>query len=361
MHSDSARDVDASSYPFSTDATNERGQPLYLPDDAQLVPPPRTISAITLGAGARGNVYGNFALAYPRHLKVVGVAEPDAVRRDGYGERHGIAPDARFHDWEEVFRRPKFADAIIVSTPDQLHFAPCMAALEAGYDVLLEKPIAPTEAECRALLDRARASGRIVAVCHVLRYAPYFAHMRRLIRSGAVGRLVSIQHMEPIGHVHMAHSYVRGNWRRSDAHVADHPGQVQPRPRHPALAHRPAHARAAGLRRALVVHRRATPRTAARSAAPTAAPWRPPARTRPGASTTSSASGCTCSTSPPDEPTRGERHPAGAPHHRLRPLRVSHGQRPVRPLHREPAFEDDITASFSMDGVHARGPGAARA
>ncbi len=206
---------DATFYPFATDATNERGQPLYLPDAAQLEQPPRAISAITLGAGARGNVYGNFALAYPDHLRIVGVAEPVPMRREGYAERHGVATTQQFADWRDVFRRPKFADAIIVSTPDSLHFEPCMAALEAGYDVLLEKPIAPTEAECRDLLARARASGRIVAVCHVLRYAPYFVHMRNLIRSGAIGRLVSIQHMEPIGHVHMAHSYVRGSWRKS--------------------------------------------------------------------------------------------------------------------------------------------------
>jgi predicted dehydrogenase len=211
-----ATPIDDALSPFSTGATNERGQPLYLPDDRQLIAPPRTISAITLGAGARGNVYGNFALAYPEHLSIVGVADPSDLRRQAFAERHGVPDAARFTDWADVFRQPKFADAIIVSTPDHMHFEPCMAALEAGYDVLLEKPIAPSEAECRALLDRARASGRIVAVCHVLRYAPYFTHMRTLIRSGAVGRLVSIQHMEPIGHVHMAHSYVRGNWRRSE-------------------------------------------------------------------------------------------------------------------------------------------------
>ncbi len=217
MSSDHSYTDAPASFPFSSDATNERGQPLYLPDAAQLVPPPRSITAITLGAGARGNVYGNFALAYPDHLRIVGVAEPSTVRRDGYADRHGVPVSERFTDWTEVFSRPRFADAVIVSTPDHLHFAPCMAALKAGYDVLLEKPIAPSEDECRELLAMARSTGRIVAVCHVLRYAPYFAHMRTLIRSGAIGRLVSVQHMEPIGHVHMAHSYVRGNWRNSSA------------------------------------------------------------------------------------------------------------------------------------------------
>ena len=49
----------------------------------------------------------------------------------------------RFDTWEDVFNRPKFADAVIITTPDNLHYGPCMKALELGYDVLLEKPIAP--------------------------------------------------------------------------------------------------------------------------------------------------------------------------------------------------------------------------
>jgi len=92
-----------------------------------------------------------------------------------------------------------------------------MAALKAGYDILLEKPIAPTEQECRDILALAKKTGRIVAVCHVLRYAPYFRKLRELMHSGAIGEVVSIQHMEPIEHIHMSHSYVRGNWHDRNA------------------------------------------------------------------------------------------------------------------------------------------------
>jgi predicted dehydrogenase len=56
-----------------------------------------------------------------------------------------------------------------------------------------------------------------VAVCHVLRYAPYFVKLRDVMLSGAIGRVVSLQHFEPIQHVHMAHSFVRGNWHDSVA------------------------------------------------------------------------------------------------------------------------------------------------
>jgi len=90
-----------------------------------------------------------------------------------------------------------------------------MKALEMGYDVLLEKPIAPTEEEVRDILALAQKTQRIVAVCHVLRYAPYFIRLKEVVDSGALGELISIQHMEPIQHIHMSHSYVRGNWHNS--------------------------------------------------------------------------------------------------------------------------------------------------
>ncbi|WP_207514325.1 Gfo/Idh/MocA family protein [Longitalea luteola] len=175
----------------------------------------KPVTAITLGAGGRGNVYGNYAAKFPDMLKIVGVAEPNVVRNERYTKKHQIAETNRFDTWERVFERPKFADAIIITTPDNLHYAPCMKALEMGYDVLLEKPIAPTEKECRNILALAKKTGRIVAVCHVLRYAPYFVKMRELIAQGAIGEVMSVQHLEPIEHRHMAHSYVRGNWHNS--------------------------------------------------------------------------------------------------------------------------------------------------
>jgi hypothetical protein len=175
----------------------------------------KPVTAITLGAGSRGNVYGNFAEKFPTLLDIVGVAEPIPLRKERYATKHKIADTNRFNTWERVFERPKFADAIIITTPDALHYAPCMKALEMGYDILLEKPIAPTEKECRSILALAKKTGRIVAVCHVLRYAPYFVKMKELIAQGAVGEVISIQHLEPIEHMHMSHSYVRGNWHNS--------------------------------------------------------------------------------------------------------------------------------------------------
>jgi len=175
----------------------------------------KPVLAITLGAGARGNVYGNYGVEFPQELKIVGVAEPIPIRNERYALKHNIPDKNRFVTWEHVFDQPKFADAVIISTPDELHYGPCMKALKMGYDVLLEKPIAPTAKECMDILKLARKTERIVAVCHVLRYAPYFIKLRKMIQSGTIGELISLQHFEPIQHIHMSHSYVRGNWHNA--------------------------------------------------------------------------------------------------------------------------------------------------
>lgn len=206
----------ALAFPASTWAKTEDGIPILLPDEGTKNPLARPVTAITLGAGNRGNVYGNYAVEYPAELDIVGVAEPVQIRRERYVAKHAIDATHTFHTWEEVFKVPKFADAVIISTPDDLHYGPCMAALRMGYDVLLEKPISPSEKECRNILELSKKTGRIVAVCHVLRYAPYFIKLREIIQSGVLGKVVSMQHFEPIEHVHMSHSYVRGNWHNSD-------------------------------------------------------------------------------------------------------------------------------------------------
>ena len=196
-------------------ANDEYGIPIVLPDNKRLQHMDKALTAITLGAGNRGNVYGNYALKYPDKLDIVGVAEPIPVRNERYATKHKIEDKNRFKTWEDVFKVPKFADAVIITTPDNLHYGPCMAALKMGYHVLLEKPISPSEKECRDILNLAKSSGKVVGVCHVLRYAPYFVKLKELMNNGSIGEVVSIQHMEPIMNVHMSHSYVRGNWHNS--------------------------------------------------------------------------------------------------------------------------------------------------
>lgn len=205
---------------ITTDILAKVGENKYryaIPENPLHRPMNKAVTAITLGAGSRGTVYGNYAAKFKDQLDIIGVAEPIKMRNDRYAATHNIKEENRFDTWERVLERPKFADAVIITMPDHLHYEPCMKALQLGYDVLLEKPIAPTEKQCRDILAMAKKTGRIVAVCHVLRYAPYFVKMRELIAKGAIGDVISVQHLEPIEHRHMAHSYVRGNWHNSVA------------------------------------------------------------------------------------------------------------------------------------------------
>ena len=176
----------------------------------------RPITVIIIGCGNRGRTYAQYAKKFPQGMKVVGVSDILEDRKDYLGDMYGVPAEMRFGHYREVFATgKKLADAVVIATPDDRHYDPCMKALAQGYDVLLEKPVAPTAKECKAIREMTKKTGRIVAVCHVLRYAPYFMALRDVVRSGAIGEVVSIQHMEPIQYAHMAHSYVRGNWRSS--------------------------------------------------------------------------------------------------------------------------------------------------
>ena len=176
----------------------------------------KALTCIVIGAGNRGRMYVRYAEMFPDCLKIVGVSDILESRKNATGDRYNIPEDMRFGHYREVVEcGKKRADLVIISTPADCHYVPCMKALSLVYDVLLEKPVAQTEKECTDIAKQARKYGRIVGVCHVLRYAPYFVALRDAARSGMIGDIVSIQHQEPIQYAHMAHSYVRGNWRDS--------------------------------------------------------------------------------------------------------------------------------------------------
>lgn len=76
--------------------------------------------------------------------------------------------------------------------------------------------MAPDLDGCRRVVEAVRRAGVVCAVCHVLRYTPYTRALTALVREGRIGRVMSVQHLEPVGWWHAAHSYVRGRWRRED-------------------------------------------------------------------------------------------------------------------------------------------------
>jgi len=170
-----------------------------------------------IGAGNRGtDVYGEWIHNHPDQLKITAIAEPIESRRRAAAVAHGVPPERQFASWEEALSKGKIADAAIICTLDQQHTAPALKALECGYDVLLEKPMANRLADCVALTQAAEKHGKLLQIAHVLRYTDFFQRIHQIVQSGALGQIITVSHRENVSAWHMAHSYVRGNWRRAD-------------------------------------------------------------------------------------------------------------------------------------------------
>jgi len=174
----------------------------------------QTITAVLFGAGLRGaDAYAPYALAHPDELKFVAVAEPDPMRRTQFATDHNIPAERQFTTWEEVVVQPKMADAVFNCTQDQMHHASGMVALKAGYDMLLEKPIANTLTETVELVKTAEENDCLLQICHVLRTTPFFSTLNDILQSGRLGDIITVEHRENVAYHHMAHSFVRGPWR----------------------------------------------------------------------------------------------------------------------------------------------------
>ena len=174
----------------------------------------RPVTIAVVGAGLRGREYARLAEKSGRG-RVVAVAEPDPARRSALQQAYGMERSSVFEGWADLAAAPRIADVAIIATQDRQHADPAVRLAGLGYHLLLEKPMAPTEADARRIVEAVEGAGVIGAVCHVLRYTSYTRALKALIDEGRLGELVNVQHLEPVGWWHQAHSYVRGNWRNS--------------------------------------------------------------------------------------------------------------------------------------------------
>lgn len=177
--------------------------------------PSKPVTAIIVGAGGRGMGYARFALAHPDRLRIAGVAEPRTWNRNAMADLYQLPAENIFTDWQQLAEKPKLADAVIICTQDAMHVQPAVALADLGYAILLEKPMAPTEEGCTRIVQAVKKNQILFAVAHVLRYTRYTQVLKKLIDSGEIGEPISIQHLEPVGYWHQAHSFVRGNWRNT--------------------------------------------------------------------------------------------------------------------------------------------------
>lgn len=173
----------------------------------------KPVTAVVLGTGSRGSIYAGYAKEHPEQLQIIAVADPREDRRNMLADKLNLSESARFASWQALLAHPRMADCAFVCTLDDDHTEPAIKAMELGYHLLLEKPMSNTEEECRAIVAAAKRTNRTLAVCHVLRYTPFYMTLKNLIDRGEIGEVTTINQIENVGYWHQAHSFVRGNWR----------------------------------------------------------------------------------------------------------------------------------------------------
>ena len=176
----------------------------------------KKFTAIVIGAGGRGAAYAEIMKQFPDHFDIVGVADPIRARQEHIKKLFDLPEEACYPGFDEILSQPKMADIAIIATMDDIHTEPALRAIELGYDLLLEKPVAQTPEECIAIAQAAEKKGVSVLVCHVLRYTLFYKAVKEAVMSGKLGDIMSVMAVEGVGNVHQSHSYVRGDWHRED-------------------------------------------------------------------------------------------------------------------------------------------------
>ncbi len=137
-----------------------------------------------VGLGAAGQAFMPALLAHA-DCNWVAFAEPVDALRKSMQQAHGVAAYATLQD---LLAHPGL-DAVIVATPTPLHAAQALQAAAAGKHVLVEKPMAVTMDEARAMVQAAGRAGVVLLVGHSHGYDAPIAGMRSIIESGALGRV----------------------------------------------------------------------------------------------------------------------------------------------------------------------------
>ena len=166
---------------------------------------------VVFGFGARGQIYAEYANKYPEQFDLVAIIETNPARIEIAKEKY--LDTQVFSNYQDFLKEQIQADIVAVATQDEQHKEHSIAMMAAGYDLLLEKPIANKKEDCEAIYAASKQYNRKVVVCHVLRYSPFYAAIKRVIDSGKIGEVVSIHASESVGYYHQAHSFVRGPWR----------------------------------------------------------------------------------------------------------------------------------------------------
>ena len=174
----------------------------------------RCINVAIFGCGNRGNFYGEFSKLKPNKMKVVQVVDSNPTALEYAKNFYRLSSEDCYSSFDEwLSKSNKKADAVINCFMDKYHIETTMPLFKLGYDVLLEKPICNDPKELVMLMNESKKYHKVLMVCHVLRYTPFYSKIKKIIDSKELGDLVSLEMAEHVYIPHMMSSYIRGKWR----------------------------------------------------------------------------------------------------------------------------------------------------
>lgn len=177
----------------------------------------KKLYAAIVGYGNRGQIYADYSLDEPEEFGVAAIIDPNDFKLQEAKKRYGLSDECLFHTFQEFVDSGVYCDFVVNATMDQYHYETAMKILDAGYDMLMEKPIVPNKEQLQDIANLAKEKNAKVFVCHVLRYTPFYRKIKELLNEGAIGEIMTMELNEHVCRPHFLSSYVRGKWNSEEA------------------------------------------------------------------------------------------------------------------------------------------------
>ncbi|MSR65428.1 MAG: Gfo/Idh/MocA family oxidoreductase [Verrucomicrobiae bacterium] len=148
-----------------------------------------------IGTGGRGTLsFGQGLLCFPNAVEITALCDKNPLRIKGSKALTGLTCE-EFNDHETLLAKAD-CDTVIVTTPDFTHEEITIDCLRAGKNVLCEKPMAISTAQCDRMMKAERESGRMLMVAFNMRHHAVFMKVQQIMASGKIGRPIAVQFLD---------------------------------------------------------------------------------------------------------------------------------------------------------------------
>lgn len=147
-----------------------------------------------IGIGGRGAAAFATPISQRADAEVVALCDPNSFRMEANSKK--IDGKQRFYKSDVEMLKAEELDAVVITSPDFYHAENAVNALNAGVDVLLDKPLATTVEGCKKILEAAEKSGKSPMIGFNLRHNPILKRLKGIIDAGTLGRIFLMENRE---------------------------------------------------------------------------------------------------------------------------------------------------------------------